>query len=649
MKKRLLKISLIILFVIWISYSNNSSVVKAQQVDILRIHRTEIVRLSGSVFDENGIGIPNQVIYFYDQSENKLIGKNITDITGYCYILWQVPANHSLGIDIINVTYNGNNSLYLGSSFYIIKLLIVATPKLLIDFRNSENISTNKFLPSDTLNIYVKIKDEFENPFYNANISVNIDDLFIITKYIKNNYSFNISYDLNTISEGIHKICFLLENSEYNDMVNVTRYIYVYKLNFNVIGSFQYVFHDHVSNNITFQIFSNNSFLSDVKLNLISQSGLLLSSYISNATGHISFNISKYVKCGQNIFYVYIYYTPDFNIINKTLDVSLFSHVYVTNLNISESIILNKTELSFNLSDAINRTVNIIPIEILLDSSKLIYSGWYYEDFSIDFIVVSYAGTHNISIIVNDYNYYIKSIQNYSFIVYDYPYCNINLYGVEGYLSYNQRLHLSLNISLFTYNSSYLKLKIYENLTRTFKVFSCGDEIEYIYKVPNDKSYKLLLLNISFENNSLYPIKIYYFILKFKIRDMIPTKIDLISLKNNNNFINILLRLKSLNGSYLKFYSVCLLYNYKNYINNTDTNGYVGFSIPINEKNNTLFIYFYGDRVYMGSNATYIINLISNNLNMNNYQFILSFIIILPFILISLFYNNIKVEIIDES
>ncbi|MHA1506459.1 MAG: hypothetical protein ACTSR0_04640 [Candidatus Asgardarchaeia archaeon] len=89
----------------------------AKADNILEFRRGDTLLLEATLIDDLGNPIPNETIYFFDESENILIGSCKTDEYGIGRFYWTIQENVSLGLHTINATYMGNSENYILSSF----------------------------------------------------------------------------------------------------------------------------------------------------------------------------------------------------------------------------------------------------------------------------------------------------------------------------------------------------------------------------------------------------------------------------------------------------------------------------------------------------------------------------------------------------
>ena len=77
----------------------------------------EPVIIYAKLLYDNGTPLSGEVLNFYDTNESLYIGSGTTDAEGVASITYTVPETASVGLHLINVSYNGNSDLYVLSSY----------------------------------------------------------------------------------------------------------------------------------------------------------------------------------------------------------------------------------------------------------------------------------------------------------------------------------------------------------------------------------------------------------------------------------------------------------------------------------------------------------------------------------------------------
>ncbi len=151
-----------------------------------------------------GNPVPEQRIEFYDQTNNMLLGNNITDSNGLASINWNIPIDYSLGPTIVNATFHGNESIFLLPSYQNIILNILASTEIVLQ-------DTPVMLaPGDTLSFSIILLDDTSNSMTNRTIFVFSDDILLSTSVtnITGGASFSIhcNNSWNVIGENVIRV-----------------------------------------------------------------------------------------------------------------------------------------------------------------------------------------------------------------------------------------------------------------------------------------------------------------------------------------------------------------------------------------------------------------------------------------------------------
>ncbi len=151
-----------------------------------------------------GNPVPDQIIEFYDQTNNLLLGNNITDSNGLASINWNIPSDYPLGPIIVNATFHGNESIFLLPSYQSIILNILASTEIVLQ-------DTPVMLaPGDTLFFSIILLDDTSNSISNRTVFVFSDNnlLSISVTNITGGASFSIhcNNSWNVIGENVIQI-----------------------------------------------------------------------------------------------------------------------------------------------------------------------------------------------------------------------------------------------------------------------------------------------------------------------------------------------------------------------------------------------------------------------------------------------------------
>ncbi len=139
--------------------------------------RGENVNISVILLQNGTYGnpVPEQRIEFYDQTNNLLLGNNITDSNGLASINWNIPSDYPLGPIIVNATFHGNESIFLLPSYQSIILNILASTEIVLQ-------DTPVMLaPGDTLFFSIILLGDTSNSMSNRTVFVFSDNNLLST------------------------------------------------------------------------------------------------------------------------------------------------------------------------------------------------------------------------------------------------------------------------------------------------------------------------------------------------------------------------------------------------------------------------------------------------------------------------------------
>lgn len=184
-KQRVLILYAISLLVLIIFVNPAQKVVYADEIDAVTVNRGDTIILKGVLKNSEDEGIPNETLLFFDETHDVFLGANKTDETGLAMLFWSIPINYSVGKATLNVTYNGNNTEYYLATSSKVEIWIVGKIKttfVVHDYFNEEfdKVTT----PGTSVDIEVKIVDEFSQPLANITITLLDENNTVICEVI---------------------------------------------------------------------------------------------------------------------------------------------------------------------------------------------------------------------------------------------------------------------------------------------------------------------------------------------------------------------------------------------------------------------------------------------------------------------------------
>ncbi|MFQ5831904.1 MAG: hypothetical protein ACE5H4_04330 [Candidatus Thorarchaeota archaeon] len=166
--------------------------------------RGEIVPINARLLQNGSYGdpVPEQQLDFYDQSQNSFIESATTDINGWAAVYWNLTSNHPLGPTLLNVTFDGNDTLSLAPSCQWMTVMVVSNTQM------SVLCNQSTFHPEDQILFTVGIIDDHNKAITDAVIAV-YHDQFQLAVGITNDSgyaSFNIECNMSWGSYGKNRL-----------------------------------------------------------------------------------------------------------------------------------------------------------------------------------------------------------------------------------------------------------------------------------------------------------------------------------------------------------------------------------------------------------------------------------------------------------
>jgi hypothetical protein len=153
--------------------SITAEVVSAEETPI--VARGELVPITARLLQNGTFGDPviNQYLLFYDQTLDTFIGSAVTDSNGYAIVLWNVSIDHPLGLSLLNVTFEGNASLFLAPSYQWSSVIVVSHTSLEVQ------IDEQAVHPDDEITLTARIVDDHNDPIAGASMAVYRDNILL--------------------------------------------------------------------------------------------------------------------------------------------------------------------------------------------------------------------------------------------------------------------------------------------------------------------------------------------------------------------------------------------------------------------------------------------------------------------------------------
>ncbi|UCH03876.1 MAG: hypothetical protein JSW05_09815 [Candidatus Thorarchaeota archaeon] len=166
--------------------------------------RGGLVPINARLLQNGSYGYPvsEQRLDFYDCLLNSFIGFSFTDSDGYALIYWNLTFDHPLGPTLLNVTFEGNDTLSLAPSCQWTTVTVVSGTH--IDLEHTQQA----YHPGDQISFLVELSDDQSEAIPNASIAVYHDDILLAEDYTNETgqVTFNLGCNTSWCSLGNNEI-----------------------------------------------------------------------------------------------------------------------------------------------------------------------------------------------------------------------------------------------------------------------------------------------------------------------------------------------------------------------------------------------------------------------------------------------------------
>ncbi|MFW9793343.1 MAG: hypothetical protein ACFFEE_03485 [Candidatus Thorarchaeota archaeon] len=143
----------------------------------IQVVRGNMITITVTILQNGSYGSPVQYqrIFFFDQTNNILLGSVLSNQSGVASLDWEIPLSHTIGVTVINATFYGNESLSLAPSFQRVSLTILSQTHIEID-HISEILTLG-----DVLSFNILLVDDSNTSIVNAELAVFKDTTLLAT------------------------------------------------------------------------------------------------------------------------------------------------------------------------------------------------------------------------------------------------------------------------------------------------------------------------------------------------------------------------------------------------------------------------------------------------------------------------------------
>ncbi|MFX1560569.1 MAG: hypothetical protein ACFFBL_08265 [Promethearchaeota archaeon] len=503
-----------------------------------------------------GNPVPDQRIYFFDQTFDTLIGSDKTDANGVVSIPWNIPSNHALGPTTINATFYGNKSLSLAPSCQWTILTILS----------STNIEINQvpelLAPGDLLSISVHLTDDSNTSIPNATVTVFKDDIPLAAGIT--NLSGNIHFDIMCNSSWIElgdnhiRVVYYQDPVNFYDTSEFTFILKISKIQTSIIPQNTFPTEIKLSEFVELyvELSETNYSMPNESLQLFLDDSPLLFS-ISNSSGIAYFHINIDERFTLGIHSLKIHYNG-----TERYSESYYESLFLVTspaqifIGVPESVeIGSSAEIVITASDLLGRVIpnSLISFFDTISNQRFTIPCSPTETtINFQYEVQGPAGIHTLNIEITE-NLFITNTSSSSILtVWSTPSISLVNCNVEHYAYPSQEVLVQIQMTDWAGNCSFRLLQLLiDGEIQQSNFTDTNGRLNFSLSVPNtEKQYNISLFYNG--NNTLFelPVKFDYYL---QVTSQMPARLELdyyeISVPLHK--LSIHLTLRGLNGSTL--------------------------------------------------------------------------------------------------
>jgi hypothetical protein len=457
--------------------------------------RGNTITITATLLQNGSYGnpVPDQTVYFYDETYNIQIGSDMTDINGIASISWEIPLDHALGSTTINTTFYGNESLSLAPSHQWTVLTVLSSTNIEI------NQVPETLAPGDTLSFSVRLTDDSDNPISTAVLAVFKDSipLAVQTTNSSGEIHFEIECNSSWVSLGDNNIRVVyeqdlvsfLDSSEFMFTVDISRIptsITPYGFNPNEIALDEFA-------NIYVELLETNTSMPNEFLDILLDDQFL-SSTLTDSFGiaHFQIFIDDRFTLGAHSLVIIYNGTDRYSDSYFEMSLDVTSPVQI-DIKVPESATIGENvEIEITASDLQGRVIPNSSISIFDETSDQRFSISSNPDETTTFFQFELqgpTGIHVIHVEITGNSFITDANSSMTFTVWSNPEILLVNCNVEHYASPGQNVVFEIQMNDWTGNCSFKQLQLLiDGILHSTTVTEIDGQAILSYSVPNNEA-----------------------------------------------------------------------------------------------------------------------------------------------------------------
>lgn len=486
----------------------SSDIVTAE--DEIQVVRGSTITITITILQNGSYGNPvqNQRIYYFDQTNNTLLGFAVSNQDGIGSLDWKIPFSHTLGLVTINATFYGNQSLSLSPSYQQVSLLVLSQTSLEVDQ------IPGKLAPGDLLSLNVHLMDDSNASIPNASLTV-FKDITPIATGITNSSGyalFEIDCNSTWISFGGNNIR-ILYNQNLINYQNGTEFAFNVEIEqIPTFLNFDSPYPNEIELSTIIDLYmtlSKGNYTLPDEILEVTLDDYHLNFIISNSSGIANFYTIIDERFSLGTHSLKIHYIGTDRYLQSTLEVivTITSPVEITVKVPEFPEIGANLPVQISITDLLNRSIpnSIFSLSDLTSDQN--FSG-FIEDTIIDFqyYLQGPPGTHTLTIEILENPFISENRLTMTFTAWSRPEIILVNTGVNHYASPNQELTFEVRMIDWNGNCSLrdLKLLIDNEIYTSSTTDSEGLAIFILSSPNNEAQYNISIIYNG--NNSRYEL-----------------------------------------------------------------------------------------------------------------------------------------------
>lgn len=501
-----------------------------------------------------GNPVPDQRIFFFDQTSNTYLGSDKTDTSGIAFISWNIPLNHALGSTTINATFYGNESLSLAPSCQWTILTVLS----------STNIDINQvpdlLAPGDILSFSVHLTDDSNNSISNANLIVYKDTTPLAIRSTNSSgvTHFDIECNSSWITLGNNDIRVVYEQNlvSFLDTSEFTFTVEISKIptSINPQGFYPNEITLNEFIDLYVELSETNTSIPNELLEVILDGQPLLVT-ISNNSGiaHLHVSIDDRFTLGSHTLRIFFNGTERYSESYFETSLDVLSPAQIIIRPPESAVIGLNFEIEITVSDLLGRAIpnSLISIIDVTSNQRLTISSSPTETTTIfQYELHGPTGIHLLNIEITENSFITNTSSSSTFTAWSSPEISLVNCNVEHYASPGQGIVFDIQMNDWAGNSSFKPLQLLKDNEIQFSVLTdFNGQATLSFSVPHTEDQYNISIFYS-GNNTLFesPTKLDY---SLQVTHLIPIRLELdnYEIVTPLREISVHLTVRGLNGS----------------------------------------------------------------------------------------------------